>query len=368
MATDKDFSSDLKRTVSYTDLAEANVQPSAPLYRNPDRDALGDDQSILDRSTFNPPSRIGNANHEEVPIRQNSFNRDVVKNSKPQTPMIRIRKFLGDNDEDAVDEWFKKYELYAKTMNWNTENDKLKYLWTNLENGALEYYYELDEDPNVETYNEMKRRMINRFSNKFNSPLNHKEMVNRRYKKQESINTYLYDKMKLINKADATMSFSAQMNHILEGLDADLFGEVMKYIHINPVNNKEELYQAINTMYQIEEAKYNHKRNNRQVNFDDGKNRWRRNPQRTDFRGSRAAYPNNNYGNNYRNEQRMNKPFNSSTPNGSRSNSVERNSSYDRPRYSRTPDGKPICYNCDKPGHTRLSCPDLMKKEEKSEN
>jgi hypothetical protein len=253
---------------TYIELTELIVKPKAMFCQNLVCDAF-DNKSSLNKNATNTDSRNGNSqnvseqindvinnNYEVLRQQQLSLQREMNL-TKPIVPMITIDKYFGSDDNLLIENWFKKFELYAKTMNWIHDEEKKKYLWTQLENIALDYYFELNS--NVKTYIDMKSKIIKRFTQSFNSPLNHREMTNRRYKKNESINCYLYDKLKLINKAEPTMSFAARKNHVLEGLDAELFGEVMKYITVSPVQNIDELFQAIKTIYQIEDAKRLHK-------------------------------------------------------------------------------------------------------------
>ena len=467
----------LQRTISMENIANT-VEPSAPLYRNPARDDQIDDlTSVMDRMS------MGNSGHYEIgnntqPILGNTPPNLPQRNknrflTKPNKVVVHIKIYDGINNKESIEEWFKLYELMAITNNWD-ETIKKNQLYFTLGGEPARYCLQLQNgSQNTISYAELKSKISDRFTNKYNSSTNFYDLTQRKFTKGENFQTYWSDKMELMQKADPEMTEKSQINHIICGLEPELYSDVLKFNHMKPPDNLDDLYQTINNLNEIERSAKAQKalipktvrfdeRNNPRRNFNNGRTIFPRNDyftprndnsvnirsnyqqrgnnnfnpgysnpnqrnefrnyqsgyQRNDYRNSQNGYQRNdnrnnsnsnqrngfqnnsfgnqrngyqnnpngnqrsNYQNNGNNNQRSdyrnngnsrgNNPRNNNgSTNGGSNRPLENNNGEEnsenqgmpqKPVYSRTPDGIPICYVCRKPGHTSYTCPEKENK------
>jgi hypothetical protein len=384
---------DLKRTISLSDLGRALTEPLVPLYRNPRRDNVDDDRSLLDRTSdghsgrYEAETQILEPSAPMLPERNvNTHN----KINKPNKVVVTIMPYDGTNEGESISDWFTKYELMAETNSWFPDTMK-DMLYFNLDKEPNRYCFQLKSENRGITYAQLRGKLIDRFTTRFDNPLNFHNLTHRKLKKGEPLLTYWNDKVDLIRKVDRDMNFASKMNHIIDGLDYELYKEVLKFTNINPPHNLDDLFHIINNLYQIDKSSKNQKElTQRTVRFDDRPMRRNDNFNRfgnnRNFRDSRTYYPreerrqpynrdygrndDRRFGSNYnssgnvgRNERR-NQGFNErNSDNNSRDRSKERMTSQQSgqnqtvPKYTRTPTAGPICFFCNKPGHVQYNCP-----------
>ena len=422
----------LRRTRSVDNLV--NFDENNQIYRNPDREDLPEDQSLLDRSSLAAVSnRYETGNNTQTmreyipPIlpERNEFR----KLTKPNKVVVQIQKFDGQDDKDTIKKWFKRYDLMALTNNWD-ENIKRNQLLFNLKMEPERYCFDLiTENPDI-CYNELKEKMCNLFTNTENSSTDFQDLLDRKLRRGENLHTYWCDKLELINKVDPDMNFKLKSDHIISGLDSDLYKDVRRIKNITPPNCLEQLFKIMRDQYEINRsAKSQKEMNQKTVRFEE-KKPWRNEREqkwqgRTSFPGNNRNYQrNDNRGNYNRNENRgnFNRGFNNGRQNewhnsnqvqtdfvssGSQNldnsgnyrtdlkprnynnrfstppNNINPRNNYSRPsqdvrqtvnqpsrpkRPSHTPSGDPICFNCNKPGHMSFSCPEKRSQTPKDLN
>ena len=390
------MSKELRRVVSSSDIVRDTMDDTSTVYRAPIRDALGEDQSILDRSSianglylnYDKTRDVVTPTAPAVESMTESFNkfdigihpstgavqkRENSFHNKPSRVTVYINQFEDGDDKESIDTWMEKFELMAETNGW-TEENKRNYLMFNLGEDAFRYVIDLKRENDEITFDQIKQKLKDRFQRKFSSSIDYYNMSRRRFKKGERFITYWNDKIDLMRRVDPNMSFYSKRNHIIDSLDYELFGEVLKYTHLNEPSNMDELFHVINNLNQIEiSSKTQRELNQRSVRFDDkpfqNNRQYNRNNGNNDnFHNRRPFNRPNNFRNNYdrRNEtqqrqteykrydRRPNRPESSQLSIEGRNSSKERN---EKPNYSRSPENKPICFVCNKPGHLSYSCP-----------
>lgn len=425
----KELSDQLRRTLSFSDIGPNVAEPTAPLYRNPDRDALGDEQSLMDRES------VSNIGRYEIdlnggldrsmppplpPARETQSNHLV----KPNRIQVRIKHFDGTDDGETINDWFVRYEMMAKTHGWTDENKK-DYLLFHLEGEPNRYCFNLNSENKFLQYNELKNKITDRFTSKYNGPINFHNLTTRRFKDGESFLTYWHDKVELIRRVDPKMTFSMKMSNIIEGLNPSMYKKSLRKIGETPVEDMDSLFKVIDYLFQIEQSaksqkmltsqknvRFNENNNYRRADSPD-RGRYRNdygnartfnnNSNRGDYNGNRGRSGNRNEsngrfnnsvnrynqsgndnhteGNGYnrrdrdRNEQRRSGDSRNSSverdQSGNRSGSGERATSGERSTerkgsnekyYSRSPEGEPICWYCHKTGHVQYNCPERRSK------
>src|SRR5882757_11092506 len=198
---------------------------------------------------------------------------------------VFISPYEDGNEKESIETWIEKFELMAETNNWS-EKHKRNMLLFNLEDDAYKYALDLKREQGDISYDELKSKLIDRFTNKFSASIDFHNMSRRKFKKEERFLTYWNDKIELMRRVDSNMSFHSKLNHIIDGLDFDLFREVLKYNNLNKPSNMDELFHAINNLNQIEiSSRSLRDLNHKSVRFDDKQLPSR---DRTDRRDSRT--------------------------------------------------------------------------------
>lgn len=403
---------ELRRTLSFSDIGRTSAEPTAPIYRNPDRDA--DERSLIDRTSENTSVRYESEPKAEQrrelpnPRRDNLNLQMATLTVKPNKVAVFITPFDGTNDRETIQDWFAKFDIMAETNAWPEEYKKNMLLF-NLEQEPYRYCFELKTENKDITYDEMKRKIVDRFTNYFNTPITFHNLTNRKLKRGEPFLSYWADKVELMRRFDPKMSLISKMNHVIDGLDADLYREVLKSNQMNPPITMDDLFHKINSLYQIEQSTRSQRELSRKsVRFEEPpqNQRFDRRDNRFGFGNSRAFHPNrpenrNNYQNrsnwrdgnqrysdNPRNYSRDNqRGFNNAANRGNARNFATNsnrnvddrirgrpndkptsNSDDNKNRYTRSPEGAPICFNCGKAGHVQYSCPEKKKEKRQSEN
>ena len=332
----------MRRTLSTSDIARDSTDANVSIYRSPIRDALGDDQSVIDRTSEVLSMRYDDgfkqSEHKPLPTAPaefdftRQFNNLSVKpkeyshkidgsHGKPSKIAVFINPYEDGNEKESIETWIEKFELMADTNNW-TEKYKRNMLLFNLADDAYTYALDLYREHGDISYDALKSKLIDRFTNKFNASIDFHNMSRRRFRKGEKFLTYWNDKVELMRRVDPDMSFHSRLNHIIDGLDFDLFREVLKYNNLNRPSNMDELFHAINNLNQIEiSSRSMRELNGKSVRFDDAQSQNKNNKM-----AGRTFYPHNNGGYN-RNNNGYGQSFNN---NGGNRQNNQRTQFYNR--------------------------------------
>lgn len=270
--------SDLKKAKSFENMQDSAAD-AASVYRNPARDELGDEQSLLDRNSFaastryegdNYPDNLDqiNTNMPPMPRRERvTIQRGAAL--KPNRYAVYIEKYDGLDEVESFDEWIIKYELMADSNNWNDELKK-KYLVFNMEKAPYDYcLHILSENPTI-TYTDLKTKLADLLVNKFNAPIHFHNLSNLKFNRGDNFLAFWSNKLALLKRVDKNMSFESQQNMIIDSLYPELYKDVLKNNSMNKPKNLEDLFHAINNMYQIEISSKNQKDiNQKTVRFEE---------------------------------------------------------------------------------------------------
>ena len=418
----------LRRVLSSSDIGRDLNKATTQLYRSPQRDALTDDQSIMARSLTgtnedvkyesNISDRILPEIPKEIINKAQEINNDLTDslsklNVKVNKSAVTIPAFKGNSDGESIDEWFVKYELMAKANNWSKAVMK-----THLPFNMIDEYQKmciklLEDKPEIK-YEELKKEMIKNIRSNYNPGLLMQQMQNKRLQRNETVLNFVNDKVRLLQRIDPPFTFSQMVYNIISGLDVTLFGKVLEEVnnyqekHQKNIDNYSDLVDIIQKIRDTEQAKQFHEQSfTKTVRFDNApkRNENFRNDNRENYNRGRTYFPRENYSrsNNsfnqteYSRENRRPYPRNSPVNNGMNGpnraqfrensnnernftdvrpqndsniqlNSNRNGNSSQFPKYTRTPDGAPICFKCNKPGHTQYSCPERNSTEVESKN
>ena len=420
----------LRRVLSSSDIGRDLSKATTQLYRSPQRDAMTDDQSMMARSLTGTnedikyESNISDRILPEIPKEtidkaqdnSNDLTDSLAKlNVKVNKSAVTIPAFKGNSDGESIDEWFVKYELMAKANNWSKAVMK-----THLPFNMMDEYQKmciklLEDKPEIR-YEELKKEMIKNIRSNYNPGLLMQQMQNRRLQRNETVLNFVNDKVRLLQRIDPTFTFSQMVYNIISGLDVTLFGKVLEEVneyqekHKKNIDNYSDLVDIIQKIRDTEQAKQFHKesstktvriegnpkrnnnfRNDNKVNNNRGRihiprDDYSRNYNsfnQTDYlRENRRPYPRYNSGNDginspnhseFRNNSNIGNSYFTHT--GLQNNpNIQSNENRNNgngslfPQYTRTSEGAPICFKCNKPGHTQYTCPERNSTKVNSKN
>ena len=213
----------LRRTKSFENISNADVPPSASIYRDPRRDALGDDQSLLDRSTMTQTTNYEPSPTEEyqtppppLPVR----NYEPASREKPHRIAALIEPYRGLFDKRTAIEWFKDYDRMSFANNWTTEyKARQVYFWL-ADEPKRECADIIDKHPDIQ-YDDLRVRLERAFPDDVSTLSHFDNLQERKLKKNEPVLVYFCDKMLLINKYKREMPFELIRDWVLSGLTPD---------------------------------------------------------------------------------------------------------------------------------------------------
>ena len=435
----------LRRTKSFENVSNSNPTPTAAIYRDPRRDALGDDQSLLDRSTMTQTMTYEPSPHEEyqeppaLPLR----NYDQTSREKPHRIAALIEPYRGLFDKRTAEEWFKEFDRMAFANHWTPEyKARQVYFWL-ADEPKRECANIIDKTPDIK-YDELRAKLQKAFPDDV-STLNHFDnLQERKLKKNEPVLVYFCDKMLLVNKYNQEMPFELVRDWVLSGLSADfrldlcrVFGaDTTKLDSIEKLRTALKETEKWRTQTRLlrpeksveleidqgsypKDAPFRGRQNNNGFNVrkitrfnsnqsdpaqtGNSRNRFGNQRERPEAERDRQWQPERNgnrktrknFGFNGRedwnerdrnintnpnirelrsvaiegNDPRKNKKVDTRIPNSNppQSNDYsQRNGQGMRPRYSRGPNGEPICFECNALGHTSWYCPKKRQTKPKS--
>ena len=247
---------DLRKTRSFENLTDPTEQEQG-IYRNPERERLQEDQSLIDRMSMAAISnKYESGQQSGTPIEPTAPvlpERNEIKGAiKPNKFVVAIVPFDGVDPKESVEDWFFRYEFACLTNNWDT-NLKRNYLLFHLKLEPYRYCFQIwRENPDI-SYLQLKEKLIQRFTQEYDPTL-FTELNNRQLKKQDNLQEYWSDKLELINKVDPRMSFQCKCNYLIDGLSYKLYEDVLKFNTMNKPTNVEELFKNVKKLYDIERS------------------------------------------------------------------------------------------------------------------
>jgi hypothetical protein len=356
--------SPLRKTLSFSDLNVRSEQPSAPIYRNPERDVLDDDNSVFNRSYLSRSDQYEMEPNGTTQVSRNLPERPSIltnnDETKPRQMLIRIEPFsLRSNI--FFDDWIERFEVMSDTNGWSRKKrrDQLPFMLTD---EAQNYVFEVLQEDRCISYETLKQKLSKRFNNNHNRVLNNKIMKDRKKLPNEPLFVYWDQKLNLIKKANKNMAMEDKFNELIEGLPGDLLSDVMKAITLRKPRSLDDLYNLINEFDQIYVSTKVLKSNGpKYVRFEEGYNP-RRFPSGTNNRNNswnNKANPRYDMSRNWENRSRnqgnnFRKDFKQE---GNKASNLSVNT---KPKESYSRLG-PKCFECGQIGHYKNSCPKLRK-------
>ena len=418
---------EFRRTNNFEDLSTTQSEPTAPIYqpRAADRDRLAELQSILDRLSLEETSRA-DPNDDPIQPTNPPKNPDVQTVIQNGNGADRIEKFDGFLNRMDVRDWLFRFELLYEIHDL-PDKKKVAKLLQNTDGEANTLLFRairegLDDGKQL-TYEDLRNILEEGFTNDFESTHCFNQLMDLKWIPGQSLRSYWNHKLELIERADPNITVKTKKHLLISGLPDNLKRDVNTALLVKdtPVNINglfditEALFGIhIDSGFQI----FNPKRTNTTINpkpINKNPNNFQREkvyysqPQRAYYsqrgndyspQGTRYYQRGNqpqrsNYyqrGNVYLNQPQ--KPYNRSLPEArpitnnrqggtqrfqttAKQMDEQKQDGFEKPRnvkprddkpdvrrYPRTPDGKPICLICNKPGHTQYSCPEREKKPE----
>ena len=372
----------IRRTVSFEDLHNHSTEPTAPIYRNPERDQMSDDQSLLDHLSLDNTMKFNRS------IPQTETNNQRTPTSTPR----EITATLINNEEDVmkfgspkcnipINDWIFRFEYKNNIKNF-PEGIKRNKLINMLSGDAESYVFRcLKDDPNL-SYEEIKKLLIEGFTSQFEPTVCFYKLVDNNWKKGDSLWSYWNEKLSLMEKCDPNFTFTTKKNLLIMGLPRALRQMVNAQILLNDPKCLNSLYQIIEAMYTImcdgeQKAKQNvnnpkpfSKVEKSNDNFQKNKNQYQQGNRgfQRPVQQNRPNF-NKNSGNNYnRNPNQYRNQNNYSNNNASNANNSnnqnDRNKNNNRgnnqqfkSNFKWSEDGRPICGQCSEVGHMKRECP-----------
>ena len=296
------MSKPIRRSLSMEDI---NANPSAPIYRNPLRDELAEDQSILDRSSLGQSVRYeveenpNNENNKERPPQLPQRNNTIIDriNNKPNRPAIAIEPYDIYNKCESLVNWFKNYERTAAANHWS-EEDKASRLYFSMTSESRDFFEEIFDEED-KSYSELKDLILQKCRCDLMSELDLQNLNNRKYREgkgneKEPFEKYFAEKKILLNIFDEDMPFKRQKQYIILGLPEPIRFSVQLGMRKDPPKNLTELKEHIKFVISVMPVE---SKENKTVRFD------LNSQPRRNFSNSRAGYSRFPSDNDYRQNQ-----------------------------------------------------------------
>ncbi|UYV70291.1 K02A2.6-like, partial [Cordylochernes scorpioides] len=132
-----------------------------------------------------------------------------------ENPNNRLQKFNGSKSAIRPESWIKLYDFENNSLK---EDEKIKNLMYYLTDSALEWYAdEIISNPAIKRWEVVKEKLIQRFGSYNANPI--VSASHRRLKREESIENYFQDKIRLLNQTHLTKE--EKINLLTDGLPND---------------------------------------------------------------------------------------------------------------------------------------------------
>ncbi|UYV84622.1 hypothetical protein LAZ67_X002869, partial [Cordylochernes scorpioides] len=140
---------------------------------------------------------------------------DTKKKKMAENPNNRLQKFNGSKSAIRPESWIKLYDFENNSLK---EDEKSKNLMYYLTDSALEWYAdEIISNPAIKRWEVVKEKLIQRFGSYNANPI--VSASHRRLKREESIENYFQDKIRLLNQTHLTKE--EKINLLTDGLPND---------------------------------------------------------------------------------------------------------------------------------------------------
>lgn len=246
-----------RRTISMDNIAmpTAPSQSDVPVYRNPRRDDLHDEQSLMDRTSIAPSNNyeptdnfpLGPSKATEPFFHQRPKERNGTRRST-----ISILPFDGKDEKLSINDFFILYERMANANSW-APHEKFDQLFWNLKGEPQRVCDELLKE-DIKDFEVLKQELIKRFGKKFTSTHDVNRMINRKFNREmETLDDYFTDKIWSIVNFEPTMSTKAKRGLIIDGLDSfpELMHEALKEERIHSDQPLEDLRDTLNFLIKV---------------------------------------------------------------------------------------------------------------------
>jgi hypothetical protein len=173
------------------------------------------------------------------------------------------------NGESNPKMWLNEYEVIAEANLWN-DDMKMRRLIGVLTGAARRWFLNQRMCSSELNWTTLKQGLIDRFSNSCDE-LMAQEKIMRTKQNKTDFNLYWEDKVALIKSTSPHMTEKDVMTALINGLNKDLYPDVLKFLTIHPCNTLDELRNLIKNLSEVEHfvpEKYtNFNSNNRRVRF-----------------------------------------------------------------------------------------------------
>ncbi|UYV70101.1 K02A2.6-like [Cordylochernes scorpioides] len=146
---------------------------------------------------------------------EESLEKDTEEKKMAENPNNRLQKFNGSKSAIRPESWIKLYDFENNSLK---EDEKIKNLMYYLTDSALEWYAdEIISNPAIKRWEVVKEKLIQRFGSYNANPI--VSASHRRLKREESIENYFQDKIRLLNQTHLTKE--EKIHLLTDGLPND---------------------------------------------------------------------------------------------------------------------------------------------------
>ncbi|UYV80156.1 hypothetical protein LAZ67_18001842, partial [Cordylochernes scorpioides] len=139
----------------------------------------------------------------------------IRRKKMAENPNNRLQKFNGSKSAIRPESWIKLYDFENNSLK---EDEKIKNLMYYLTDSALEWYAdEIISNPAIKRWEVVKEKLIQRFGSYNANPI--VSASHRRLKREESIENYFQDKIRLLNQTHLTKE--EKIHLLTDGLPND---------------------------------------------------------------------------------------------------------------------------------------------------
>ena len=265
---------------------------------------------------------------------------------------ISPRNFDGNDD---VDDWIEHFIYVSKCNNWD-ENMQKRRLPVYLKDTAelwFKNYTKMCTDPIGSAVSQSLLDMLEALRKAFRPKnfrsINQSALICRLQGLNEPVSGYYYDVLRLCNKMNPNMCEEDKLTHVMRGLKSGMLEKVL-------VLEPKDCNDLLNKLRSIEEATFlsNQRPGYNYLLVEENKGKIASvieappkepEPKVESETDKLCQLMRDLLKANYRSSQPRGPPINMNNRRGGLN------------RYTRTVDGRPICFNCNTPGHTVYSCP-----------
>ncbi|KAI1283196.1 hypothetical protein HDE_12834 [Halotydeus destructor] len=158
----------------------------------------------------------------------------------PANATIVPRVFKGQEDED-IEEFLRYFEIICKANGWSSSEYKLAKLPGFLDGLARKIYMSSYPKEGPKTWEELIETLRSALGSQMPELKQFSSMNNRMMRPGESIASYYFEKLKLINDYKNNMDESEKMFHIKRGLSASLLEKILPY----QLKSLDQLYKKL---------------------------------------------------------------------------------------------------------------------------